>query len=121
MCRHQVHTHLCRAVTAPMYISSLVVMVLLFCGLVIDVGSEGSLSKATTEENLREELEQEEEAAEEEEHTEQDNEGEMDVDDGTAGATDEGEGKCLRSGVIAERSESRSYGSVTHKCEVREG
>lgn len=79
----------------------------------IDDVSEGSLSKATSEENIREELEQEEEVDEEEEHTEQDDEGEIDVDD-------EGEGKCLRSGVIAERSESRSYGSVTHKCEVRE-
>lgn len=86
----------------------------------IDDSSEGRLSKATTEENLREELEKEEETDEEEENTEQDDEGEMDVDDGATGTADEGGGKCLRSGVIAERSESRSYGSVTHKCEVRE-
>lgn len=86
----------------------------------IDDGTEGSLTKAATEENTREELEEEEEADEEEENTEDDEEGEMDGDDASAGATDEGEGKCLRSGVIAERSESRSYGSVTHKCEVRE-
>ncbi|KAM9446000.1 zinc finger and BTB domain-containing protein 17 isoform 2-T5 [Clarias gariepinus] len=83
-----------------------------------DDSSEESLSKATTEENIREELDQEEEFDEEEEQTDQDDEeGEMDVDDATAEATDEGEGKCLRSGVMAERSESRSYGSVTHKCE----
>lgn len=86
----------------------------------IDDGSEGHLSKATTEENITEGLEQEEEADEEEEHTEQDDEGEMDVDDGATGPTDEAGGKCLRSGVIADRSESRSYGSITHKCEVRE-
>lgn len=90
--------------------------------MVTDDSSEESLSKATTEENIREELDQEEEVDEEEEQTDQDDEeGEMDVDDATAEATDEGEGKCLRSGVMAERSESRSYGSVTHKCEVREG
>lgn len=84
-----------------------------------DDSSEETLSKATIEENKREELKQEEEADEEEEHTEQEDEGEMDVDD-AEGETDEGEEKCLRSGVIADRSESRSYGSVTHKCEVRE-
>lgn len=98
---------------------------LLFCRLVTDDenASDASLSKVTTEENLKEELEQEEEADEEENHTEQDDDdGEMDVDDDddAGGATDEGEGRCLRSGFIAERSESRSYGSVTHKCEVRE-
>lgn len=76
------------------------------------------MSKAADEEH--DELEREEEADEEEEHPEQDDEGDMDVDDGAAEATDEGEGKGLRSGVIAERSETRSYGSVTHKCEVRE-
>lgn len=81
-----------------------------------DDGTEGSLSKAGTDETVRDELDQDEEADEEQEHTEQDDEGEMDVDDE---ATDEGEGTCLRSGVIAERSESRSYGSITHKCEVR--
>ncbi|KAI5612260.1 zinc finger and BTB domain-containing protein 17 isoform X1 [Silurus asotus] len=86
------------------------------CVSTSDDGSEGSLSKASTEENTREELEQEEEADEEEEHIEEEDEGEMDVDEDDA-AADEGEGKHLRSGVIAERSESRSYGSVTHKCE----
>lgn len=91
---------------------------LFFCHLVIDDGTEGSLSKAATEENVRDELDQDEEVDEEEEHTEQDDEGDMDVDDEATGVADEGEGKCLRSGVIAERSESRSYGSITHKCEV---
>lgn len=84
-----------------------------------DDGSVETSSKTTSEENVREQ-EQEEEADEEEEHTEQEDEGDMDVDDAAGEVTDEGEGKCLRSGVIAERSESRSYGSVTHKCEVRE-
>ncbi|XP_058266914.1 zinc finger and BTB domain-containing protein 17 [Hemibagrus wyckioides] len=82
-----------------------------------DDGSVETSSKTTIEENVREEQEQEEEADEEEEHTEQEDEGDMDVDDAAAEVTDEGEGKCLRSGVIAERSESRSYGSITHKCE----
>ncbi|KAK3547262.1 hypothetical protein QTP86_017799 [Hemibagrus guttatus] len=87
------------------------------CVSTSDDGSVETSSKTTTEENVREEQEQEEEAEEEEEHTEQEDEGEMDVDDAAAGVTDEGDGKCLRSGVIAERSESRSYGSITHKCE----
>ncbi|XP_035378445.1 zinc finger and BTB domain-containing protein 17 isoform X1 [Electrophorus electricus] len=41
----------------------------------------------------------------------------MDAEDGAAEGC--GEGKCLRTGAMAERSESRAYGSVTHKCEVR--
>ncbi|XP_066527491.1 zinc finger and BTB domain-containing protein 17 [Hoplias malabaricus] len=70
---------------------------------------EVDMSKPSSEENITEEQEEEEEDSAEELQTEE--------DDGQMDAEDEEEGRCLRSGAMAERSESRSYGSVTHKCE----
>ncbi|XP_072553461.1 zinc finger and BTB domain-containing protein 17 isoform X2 [Salminus brasiliensis] len=75
---------------------------------------EGAVSKPATEENLTEE--EEEETAEEEQHLEEDEQMEAE-DEGAVESADGGEDKCMRSGAMAERSESRAYGSVTHKCE----
>ncbi|XP_030623587.1 zinc finger and BTB domain-containing protein 17 [Chanos chanos] len=52
------------------------------------------------------------------EEEEMDDERQIEGEDGQEGITDSGsEGKSLRSGAIADRSESRAYSSFTHKCE----
>lgn len=60
---------------------------------------------------------------------EQEEDVELEQDEGDEGGEMEGgdtmgeeagcEGKALRSGPFTDRSESRVYGSITHKCEVR--
>ena len=85
--------------------------------------NEGSSAPKTVNEEKKEveegELEEEEEegGGEEEEVEEQEDEG----DEGEDGqGTESGEErKQLRLGAVTDRTESRSYGSVTHKCEVR--
>lgn len=63
------------------------------------------------EEGMEEELEEGEDLEEGEEMEE-------DEDEDAVGESG-GEGKHSRSGSFADRSESRAYGSITHKCEVR--
>uniref|UniRef100_A0A8K9URQ7 Zinc finger and BTB domain containing 17 n=1 Tax=Oncorhynchus mykiss TaxID=8022 RepID=A0A8K9URQ7_ONCMY len=83
--------------------------------------NEGSSAPKTVNEEKKEveegELEEEEEegGGEEEEVEEQEDEG----DEGEDGqGTESGEErKQLRLGAVTDRTESRSYGSVTHKCE----
>ncbi|KAI4895995.1 hypothetical protein NFI96_025275 [Prochilodus magdalenae] len=87
-----------------------------------DDSCEGGVSKPATEENMTEEQEEEqeeeeEEVSEEEQHLEDDDEQMEAEDEETSGSVDGEEGKCMRSVSMAERSESRAYGSVTHKCE----
>ncbi|KAL6482947.1 hypothetical protein MHYP_G00078190 [Metynnis hypsauchen] len=82
-----------------------------------DTSSEEGISKPATEENMTEEQEEEEETGGEEQPLDEDD-GQMEAEDeGTSGSVDGEEGKYVRSGAMAERSESRAYGSVTHKCE----
>lgn len=73
------------------------------------------MSKTESVENVvQEEDEGEDEGEEEEEEEQEEGDEEMDTEDGeTTGS----EGK--QSATAAERSESRAYGSVIHKCEVR--
>ena len=59
--------------------------------------------------------EEREAGGEEEEEGEEDDDSQMEEDDTESGR----EGRQTRSGAINDRTESRSYGSVTHKCEVR--
>ncbi|XP_077074447.1 zinc finger and BTB domain-containing protein 17 isoform X3 [Siphateles boraxobius] len=76
--------------------------------------AEESVSKSESMENVvqEEDGEDEDEGEEEDEEQEEEEEEEMDTEDGeTTGS----EGK--QSVSAAERSESRAYGSVTHKCE----
>uniref|UniRef100_A0A9J8BB66 Zinc finger and BTB domain-containing protein 17 n=1 Tax=Cyprinus carpio carpio TaxID=630221 RepID=A0A9J8BB66_CYPCA len=68
--------------------------------------TEGNLSESVVEE---EDVEDEEEAEEEEQ---EEGEEQMETEDGETSGSD---GKT--SAVMADRSESRAYGSVTHKCE----
>ncbi len=70
------------------------------------------MSKAQSIENMIEE-----EDAEDEGETEEEEEAEEQMetqDEETSGS----DGK--KSALVAERSESRAYGSITHKCEVRD-
>ncbi|XP_062871333.1 zinc finger and BTB domain-containing protein 17 [Trichomycterus rosablanca] len=78
-----------------------------------DNGEEELLSPISEESEPMSKEQVEEEVGDEEE-TEDPME---DDDDGAVVAMDEGEGKSLRSGAIAERSESRPYSSIIHKCE----
>ena len=68
--------------------------------------------------------------AEEEEETKIPKEGQPQLENGEnaedneSGSTDSGqensgETRLLRSGTYSDRTESKAYGSVTHKCEVR--
>lgn len=71
------------------------------------------MSKTESVENVVQEEDEGEDEGEEEEEQEEGDE-EMDTEDGeTTGS----EGK--QSATAAERSESRAYGSIIHKCEVR--
>lgn len=80
-----------------------------------DDSHQGGVSKLSTEEQA----EDEEEEADEEEHNTDGDEGQMETEDeGAALSADGEEGRGVRSGSMAERTESRAYGSVTHKCEV---
>lgn len=74
------------------------------------------VSKTESVENVvQEEDGEDEEEEEEEEEDQEEGDEEMDTEDGeTTGS----EGKL--SATAAERSESRAYGSVIHKCEVRD-
>ncbi|XP_076874498.1 zinc finger and BTB domain-containing protein 17 [Brachyhypopomus gauderio] len=77
-----------------------------------DYSSGAEISKLTAEKKRREE---ESEGSDEDEQLADDEEL-MDAEDG-AECDDDDEGKCVRTGAMAERSESRAYGSVTHRCE----
>lgn len=80
--------------------------------------SEESVEKDESVKNVAEDDEMDDEEFEDEElDEEEDEEGdeEMETEDGETSGSD---GK--RSATAAERSESRAYGSVTHKCEVRD-
>ncbi|XP_064156793.1 zinc finger and BTB domain-containing protein 17 isoform X2 [Anguilla rostrata] len=80
-----------------------------------------SRQKGDSDENTAEDPEDEEDREEEdgeEDMEEEEEEGEdMEEDEDTGMEESGGEGKQSRSGTFADRSESRAYGSVTHKCE----
>lgn len=89
------------------------------CGNVLsflesDHGDEGLLGPISEENELTTKEPMEDEECDEEEAEDL----MEDVDDNEVEAMDEVEGKILRSGAIAERSESRPYGSIIHKCDV---
>lgn len=81
---------------------------------------EGSVPKTGNEE--RKTVDQVEvEGGEEDEEVdggeEEEDDSQMDEEDGQATESG-GERRLSRSGAVVDRTESRSYGSVTHKCEV---
>ncbi|XP_046896565.1 zinc finger and BTB domain-containing protein 17 [Hypomesus transpacificus] len=85
-----------------------------------DDSDEGNVPKSANEEKREKDQEEveggEEEreaGGEEEEEGEEDDDSQMEEDDTESGR----EGRQTRSGAINDRTESRSYGSVTHKCE----
>lgn len=93
-------------------------MVIQFLFIDNDSDEGNSASKIVNEEKEVEEGEMEEDeeegGGEEDEEEEEEDEGE----DGQGTESGE-ERKQLQSGAVTDRTESRSYGSVTHKCEVR--
>uniref|UniRef100_A0A674E5P7 Zinc finger and BTB domain containing 17 n=1 Tax=Salmo trutta TaxID=8032 RepID=A0A674E5P7_SALTR len=100
--------------TAPFSKYGLMVIQFLFIDNDSDEGN--SASKIVNEEKEVEESEMEEDeeegGGEEEDEEEEEDEGE----DGQGTESGE-ERKQLQSGAVTDRTESRSYGSVTHKCE----
>lgn len=64
------------------------------------------------------------EGREEEEDSPSEAEGPVAPEESKSGSTDSGqenagEARLLRSGTYGNRTKSKAYGSVTHKCEVR--
>lgn len=76
--------------------------------------SEESVSKDKSVKNVAEDDDGRDEEESEDEEVEEEEDEEMETEDGETSGSD---GKNSKSETAAERSESRAYGSVTHKCE----